>query len=293
MKRRVVWFSLLGLSLLGVYLFPLYELARLAIRYDDHSYTVVIPALSGFLIWLHRKEIFSRVQYCPQMAILGVACGATIYYFAVSYSAVLSANDLLSLQITSFAVLLVGLFALCFGLDAFRGAAFPALLLILMVPLPDFVLWNVVHLLQELSAEAVYQLFTLANVPVYRQGTVFDLPGFTIEIAKECSGIRSSVALLITALLAGHFYLRSWWGKLFLALAVFPLAVVKNGIRIFTLSWLSIYVDPGFLRGDLHRSGGILFFVLACGLLWAFLRLLQFSENQRDQPATLGLGARR
>ena len=46
-----------------------------------------------------------------------------------------------------------------------------------------------------------------------------------------------------------------------------------------TLSLLSIYVDPGFLTGSLHHQCGIVFFLLALGLLAPVLWLLQQSER--------------
>ena len=129
------------------------------------------------------------------------------------------------------------------------------------------------------SAEVSYAVFELLGGPVYRTGFIFALPGLTIEVAKECSGIRSSLALLITSLLAGHLFLRSAWTKAVLTLATLPLLIVKNGIRIVTLSLLSIYVDPSFLTGSLHRDGGIVFFFLALVLLTPVLWLLQTSER--------------
>jgi len=116
-------------------------------------------------------------------------------------------------------------------------------------------------------------------VPVFRSGFTFSLPGFTIEIAEECSGIRSSLALLITSLLAAHLCLRSVWAKTVLILATLPLLIVKNGIRIVTLSLLSMYVDPGFLTGRLHHQGGVVFFLLALVLLASLLWLLQKPEG--------------
>jgi len=118
------------------------------------------------------------------------------------------------------------------------------LFLLLMVPIPDFLLSRAIFWLRSGSAEVSYALFQLLGVPVLRSGFIFSLPGVTIEIAQECSGIRSSLALVIMGLLAGHLFLRSPWTKAALALAVLPLAIVKNGIRIVTLSLLSIYVDP-------------------------------------------------
>ena len=116
---------------------------------------------------------------------------------------------------------------------------------------------------------------------------MFSLPGITIEVAKECSGIRSSLVLLITSLLAGHLYLRSAWTKTLLSVAVLPLAIVKNGIRIVTLTLLSIYIDPSFLTGQLHRGGGIVFFLLALVILAPVLWWLQRSERIGNDWALL------
>src|SRR5207245_1945207 len=146
-------------------------------------------------------------------------------------------------------------------------------------PIPDFLLNRVIFWLQTGSAEVSYAVFELLGVPIFRTGFVFALPGVTIEVAKECSGIRSSLALLITSLLAGHLFLRSAWRKAALTLATLPLLIVKNGIRIVTLTLLSIYVDPSFLTGRLHHEGGIVFFILALVILAPVLRLLQMSEG--------------
>jgi exosortase len=150
-----------------------------------------------------------------------------------------------------------------------------------MVPIPDFVLNQAIFWLQSGSAEVSHAFFELMGVPVLRNGFIFSLPGVNIEVAKECSGIRSSLALFITSLLAGHLFLRSTWTKVVLALITLPLLVIKNGIRIVTVTLFSIYVDPGFLTGSLHQQGGILFFLVALAFLTPVLRLLQTSERSR------------
>jgi len=122
-------------------------------------------------------------------------------------------------------------------------------------------------------------VFHLLGIPIYRTGFLFALPGVTIEIATECSGIRSSLALLIVGLLAGHLFLRTAWTKVALIMLSLPLLIVKNGIRIVTLTLLSIHVDPSYLTGHLHHRGGILFFLVALGLLMLILRLLRHLEH--------------
>jgi exosortase/archaeosortase family protein len=103
----------------------------------------------------------------------------------------------------------------------------------------------------------------------------------SIEVAKECSGIRSSLGLFITAILGGYLFLRTGWKNVILALFVFPITVFKNGIRIVTLSALAIHVDEKFItQSFLHRSGGFLFYIPALLLLGIVLWRLRKSEQR-------------
>jgi exosortase/archaeosortase family protein len=105
------------------------------------------------------------------------------------------------------------------------------------------------------------------------------LLGMSIQVAKECSGICSSLGLFITGILAGHLFLRTGWKKFVLVLCVFPITVLKNGIRIVTLSSLAIYVDEKFItQSFLHKSGGFIFYIPALFLLGLILWWLRKSE---------------
>jgi len=113
----------------------------------------------------------------------------------------------------------------------------------------------------------------------------FSLPGLDMEVATQCSGIHSSLALFVLSLLLGHFYLKSGWKKTVLSLSVFPIISLTNGFRIFTVSWLSAYVDMSFMKGDLHRKGGVLFFLLGLMLLACLVQLLRIGERGKQNVA--------
>ena len=184
----------------------------------------------------------------------------------------------LSGYVLSLVLLWVAGFAFLFGRTASKAAYFPLLFLFLMVPLPTSILDRIAYYLQIGSAWITGGLFDLFGVPVLRDGLVFHLAQVSIEVAKECSGIRSSMVLLILALVIEHFCLRRLWTKaLFLACGLLMM-ILKNGIRITTLTLLAIYVDPGFLYGRLHQQGGVAFFLLGLLLLVPLLRLLQRTE---------------
>ncbi len=184
----------------------------------------------------------------------------------------------------AFVTLVIGAFVISYGLESFRRALFPLLMLYFMVPIPEALLQAAMSALLRGSAEATAILFKVTGTPFYRDGFTFVLPRTSIEIAPQCSGIRSSLALLISCLLAAHLVLRSPWRKAVFVLVTIPMAMFKNAVRIVTLSLLAIHVDPRWLTGsDLHRDGGIVFFLLALLLLWPVLWVLRRSERAHLQ----------
>src|SRR5205085_5894171 len=128
----------------------------------------------------------------------------------------------------------MGAFALFFGSNAFRAALFPLLFLLFTVPIPEPVLSGVIYFLQKESSDASELFFRLAGVPYLRHGFIFALPGVTIQVAEECSGIRSTLALLITTLFGTYIVLRSSWKRGLVCLMVIPISILNNGLRIVT-----------------------------------------------------------
>ena len=165
-------------------------------------------------------------------------------------------------------------------------SVFPLCFLLWLVPLPEFALNHIVSFLQRGSAFAANLLFEIARVPVTQDGMRLTIPGLTLEVAEECSSIRSSLMLLVTTMVLAHLLLRSAWGKGLVILAAIPLSIAKNGLRIFALSMLAVYVDPSFLHGWLHHQGGIVFFLVFLAGLFVLLWLVRWAERKlMAQPA--------
>jgi exosortase len=266
---------------------PVTRLAAYALHHDSCSQVLVVPFISFYLLYMERKRIFEATRYCPSVGITVMVVGLAVGLWATRGLDRTAANGWLSVFALSIVLLWIGGFIACYGLVAAASAAFPLLFLILMIPPPDALLSRTVHLLQEGSTDVSFLLFRAVGLPVFRQGFILAVPGVRIEVAQECSSIRSSIALFITCLLAGHLFFRTGWKTAVLVALALPLSVVKNGIRITTLTLLSLYVDPGFLYGKLHRDGGFVFFLLALALLYPVFLVLEKSEHQvvRRRPA--------
>ena len=287
-RNHLAFISLILVSAI-IFWRTLGALALYSLNQESASHIIVIPFVSIFLLYTERRRIFSSVSpsFFPGASL--ILLGGNLYQASGFGLPLRPATESLSLAALALVLCWVGGFVCSYGLAVTRAAAFSLMFLLLMVPLPDRALAWAIHLLQQGSTEVTYLLFKLLGVPVLRQGFVLAVPTVTIEVAVECSGIRSSIALIITCLLAAHFYLRTPWKIFLLMLLVLPLTVVKNGIRIATLTLLSIYVNPGFLHGSLHRDGGFVFFLIALLLLLPVLLLLEKSEHRSSMPKSGGL----
>jgi exosortase len=259
---------------LSVILFwePLRALENLAFHSDYYTHTVLIPLLAGYLIYRGRKRIFAGSRASLRLG-LPLLLAATLLFSLAEWGRV-AAPGQPGLAIFSLVLFWAGGFALCYGLRAFETARFPLLLLLLMVPLPMAAMDRFMEVTRVGSAEVASAIFSVSGVPYLREGFLFVLPGVSIEIAKECSGIHSTVALFVLTLTCGYLFLRSPWKKVLLLLAVFPIVSLTNGLRIATLTLLAEFVDRNIFNTSLHRNGGILFFFVAFGLILLLLRFV-------------------
>jgi exosortase len=263
----------------GIFFRPLHALLNYAMHlghdYDQFSHTTLIPFICFVLMLLRRKKIFRCVKYDffrgGILLITGVV-GEVLIGRRMIFA---GAENALSLQIAALVLCWIGGFIVFYGGQAFPAALFPLLFLFCMVPLSSALLNAPISIVRNGSSDVAFGLFALFREPVFRQGYVFTLSGVSIEVAGECSGVHSILALIIVSLLAGHLFLSSAWKKVVLVAAALPIVCLTNGVRIGALTLLALHVDPSFLTGSLHHKGGILFLGMAVLLLFGVVFLLQ------------------
>ena len=256
------------------------QLGALVLKDDTYSHLPLIPLVSGFLIYTSRQIIFSSAQRAWSWGLFLALPGVVSLLLSQSNILKFSSANRPTFLVCGFVFIWMALFAAFFGKAAFRAARFPLLFLVFAIPIPEPALSNLVWLLQAGSANAAAAIYRVIGVPFVRDGFIFGLPGVTIRVAEECSGIRSALALFITTVLAAHLWLKSKVSTFALWALVFPVAVVKNGMRIVTLSCLAAYVDPSFLYGRLHRYGGVPFFLLDLLMMGAVVKIALRQERR-------------
>ena len=296
-KHGLVFVVLLGI---GVALFSstILRLQTISSQGELYSHIPLIPFVSLYFFLAGRKSVFCEVKWGPLKGLAVMAGALAVYWLGRHLEGHVNEHNYLSIMMSGLFIWILGTFLFTCGNSASRKGAFPLLFLVFIIPIPTPILDPFVRLLQHGSAEFSHVIFKVIGVPLHRDGLLFSLPGLTIEVAEQCSGIRSSMALLITGVVAGRLFLSKGWARLALLLSVFPISMFKNSLRIVMLSLLAAYVDPGFITGSwLHNSGGILFFVLGLLLLlpvlwgirkWEERALSSLPGGAREETSSIG-----
>jgi exosortase C (VPDSG-CTERM-specific) len=271
---------------------PLCQLAGFAMDSQFFSYIPLIPLITGYLIWIRRGKLGAAIRPAWGAAAAAAAGGLAMlaaYGWAVHRGWAPLMEDSLAITTTSFLLLLLAAGFASVGTRTMTDVAFPLAILIFMVPYPERLLNAIEAFFQHTSAVAASGMFHMIGTTVSRHGLFLTLPdslptaahpdkGLILEVAPECSGIHSSQVLLITSLLAGNLFLRSPWRRVVLALFVIPLAILRNGFRIFTLGELCVHVSGKAIDSPIHHKGGPIFFALSLVPFFLFLMWLRKNE---------------
>ena len=278
-------FSILVSISLAIWWRALTSTFALALRDDQYTQILLILPVSAALIFLDWKSPEPR-----RRVDLGIGSGLLISsilvtVFARSAAISLHADERLSANMLGLVVWWIGAFLFSFGSRAFRRAAFPLGFLLWLVPLPEFLLNPIISLLQQGSVASARVLFAAVGIPVSQYGTMLSIPGLTMEVARECSSIRSSLMLVVTTMVLAQMLLRSAWRKAVVIALAIPLSVAKNGLRIFVLAMLATRVDRTYLTGRLHHQGGIIYFLIALAVIFLLIWVARRSEERRTSSS--------
>jgi exosortase len=249
-----------------------------AARNDEYTHILLILPVSATLIFCEWSSLKPQASPSPRAGAFPLIAGILVAVSGAVWQARLTPDLRLCINMLALVIVWIAAFILCFGTKIARSLLFPLCFLLCIVPIPAYALARIVEWLQTGSAFCAWLLFWATGVPTSRDGILLSIPGLNIEVAQECSSIRSSLMLLVTAMVLAHVLLRMPWNKLAVISLAVPLSIAKNGLRIFTISMLGTHVDRGFLTGQLHRNGGIVFFLIALALILLAIWLLRKSE---------------
>ena len=233
----------------------------------------LVPVASLFLVWRARRrvrEIPIEIGSPPNwMLVAGL-----LLHFVGFRGAVLSASAL------SFVVVLTWLLWFFFGKRFVQEISFPLFFLVFMIPIPF--LDQLTFPLKALASRVSAAVIPSFGIPIYREGTVLFLPGFTLEVATACSGLKSLV--VVTALGTFYSYMTqdAPWKRAVMVVCCVPIALLANIGRIAIVALLSRAVSTESLFHIVHDYSGLPVYMIAGVLLVATGEIVQWVFRRRS-----------
>jgi len=274
--------ALAGLCLALIFRDGLQYLFQLWGAKDEYSYAYFIPLIAGFLVW-QRRDLLEREPFTGSWA--GVAITASgLALFALGELAALYIVVQYALLLTLFGVVLAHT-----GWRPMRHLWAPLVLLIFMIPLPDFLYIQLSQKLQLISSQLGVWLVRLFGISVYLEGNVIDLGNFQLQVVEACSGLRYLFPLMTLGFVTALFFRAPLWQRILLVLSTIPLTLLMNSFRIGVIGVLVDRYGPAQAQGFLHDFEGWLIFMACFVLLFLQMWLMGRLSGKRTFQSIFAL----
>ena len=237
----------------------------------DYQHGWLIYPLSLYVLVTRREQLASVRWQTSKIGLLFAV--VTILVWLIAREVGVQIVEFLAITL----LVSVSFWALA-GTEAARVIAFPLLLLVVAVPMGDFL----VEPLMRITAGIASGLLALAGIPVLRDGQFFELPGGSFEVADVCSGLRYLLAGSAAALAYSYVsYSSNLKRALFVGIVAIVL-VVTNGVRAFIVMSVASATEMEVLGGRDHVTfGTVLFTIVFLAMVWVGER---YADNRALGP---------
>ena len=177
------------------------------------------------------------------------------------------------------------------GGRVFRLLWVPLLILIFMVPLPEFLYQNFSAQLQLLSSQIGVWFMRLFGISVYLEGNVIDLGVYKLQVAEACDGLRYLFPLMTIGFLIAYFFKAAFWKRALLFLSSIPITILMNSFRVGTIGVMVEHWGVRMAEGFLHEFQGWAVFMASGALMVLEMMLLaRIGAGRKTLARTLWAG---
>jgi exosortase len=241
---------------------------------DNYSHGFLIPLISGYLIWKKRARLKELLNPSGDIGgvvliLLGMAmfilANAAAEYFTLRISLVLT---------------LFGLVWYLLGRKAATAVWFEIFFLLFMIPLPYVLYYSLTFPMQLFATKVTVKLLNVIGMTAVRQGNIIHLPGYSLEVAEACSGLRSLISLLALGAIYARLTQKGLPRQVILFLATIPIAVAANIFRVFFTAVGAYTISKELAEDFLHTLSGLMVFVVAFIMLFLFGAILKIGKKK-------------
>jgi exosortase len=219
-----------------------------------------------FVGWVDPAGDYSGLFLIAVGLVLFVLANAAAEYFTLR----------LSLIIT-----LAGMVWLLFGRRFASDIWFELAFLVFMIPLPYVIYYAATFPMQLFATKVTVAILHIIGMSAVQQGNIIHLPGYSLEVAEACSGLRSLISLLALGAVYARLTQKGLPRQLILFVSTIPIAIAANIFRV-TFTAVGAYAVSKELAEDfLHELSGMMVFVVAFIMLFIWGAILRIGSKKK------------
>lgn len=241
----------------------------------EASHGALVPFVVAFLVWQQRDRL-ERLEFTGSwQGVIWVAVAAVLFTVG-------ELSTVYTIEHYALVLSIAGLVLSLTGPKAFRLLYTPLLLLLFMIPLPTFFLFNLSLQMQLLSSHLGVFFMRLLGISVFVEGNVIDLGTYKLQVAEACDGLRYLFPLMTIGFIMAYFYRAPMWKRAIVFLSSIPLTIFMNSFRVAMIGVMVEYWGIGMAEGFLHEFQGWLLFMITAALMLGEIALLSAVSGDRS-----------
>lgn len=245
------------LAILGLFWQTAQSMVDIWWRSETFTHGFLIVPISAWLIWSKRHVLAQITPATNHWGLLFLAGFSLLWLVA-------NTVDILVIQQFALVGMMIATVWSLIGSQATWAIAFPLGFLFLAVPVGE----GLIPSMMNFTADFTVKALQLTGIPVYREGTFFEIPSGHWSVVEGCSGLRYLIASVTLGFLYAYLTYQTLWRRLvFIALALI-VPVIANGLRAYMIVMIAHLSDMKLALGIDHYIYGWVFFGLVMVLLF-------------------------
>lgn len=245
------------LATLGLFWQTAHSMVDIWWRSETFAHGFLIVPISLWLIWSKRKTL-ATLQPMPNLWGMVPLFGLVLLWL------ISNLVDILVIQQFALVAILIVIVWTLLGSKVTWAIAFPLGFLFFAVPVGEVL----IPPLMEFTADFTVMALQLTGIPVYREGTFFEIPSGHWSVVEGCSGLRYLIASITLGFLYAYLtYYTLWRRLLFIVLAII-VPIIANGARAYMIVMIAHLSDMKLALGVDHYIYGWVFFGIVMLLLF-------------------------
>lgn len=241
---------------------------------DNYSHGFLIPLVTGWLLWKKRKKLKELISPVGDNAGLFVILAGMVIFVLANAMA-----EYFTLRV-SLVITLYGLVWYLLGRKFAFAAWFELLYLLFMIPLPYVIYYSLTFPMQLFATKVTVKILSFIGMSAVQQGNIIHLPGYSLEVAEACSGLRSLISLLALGALYARLTQKDLPRQIILFVSTVPIAIAANVFRILFTAIGAYTISKELAEEFLHELSGMAVFVVAFIMLFIWGAIIKIGKKK-------------